>query len=96
MVGFILQNIVAIGLLGFLLVGLAISWKIKPMRYSLMMAIGLVLAVVFAINYGGLKVEQLIAKFGYIALLAIWLTVLVIFVMGMYKLWKNYGKTDQG
>lgn len=91
MVAFILQNILAIGLLGFLIVGLALSWKIKPMRYSLIVAIGVVLIVVLAVNYGGLKIEWLIAKSGYIALLGVWITVLVVFVIGMYRLWKNYG-----
>lgn len=92
MVAFILQNILAIGLLGFLVVGLALSWKIKPMRYSLIVAIAVVLIVVLAVNYGGLKIEWLIAKSGYIALLGVWISVLVVFVVGMYRLWKNYGK----
>lgn len=92
----ILQNIVGVGLLGFLVVGLAILWRIKPLRYSLLIAISLVLAVVIAVNYGGLKIEWIIAKSGYIALLSVWITVLVVFVVGMYKLWKNYGNSGEG
>lgn len=95
MVSFILQNILVVGLLGFLMVGLALSWKIKPMRYSLIVAIVVVISVAITVNYGGFKVEWLIAKSGYIALLSVWIMVLVIFVVGMYKLWKNYGKTGE-
>lgn len=95
MIGFILQNILTVGLLGFLIVGLALSWKIKPMRYSLITAILIVLVVILAVNYGGVKIEWLIAKSGYIALLAVWVTVLILFVVGMYKLWKNSGKAGE-
>lgn len=91
----ILQNIIGVGLLGFLVVGLALLWRIKPLRYSLLIAISFVLAVVIAVNYGGLKIEWIIAKSGYIALLGVWITVLIVFVVGMYKLWKNYGSSGE-
>lgn len=94
MIAFILQNIVAIGLLSFLIIGLAISWKIKPMRYSLIVSIFLVLMVIFAVGYGGLKIEKIIAKSGYLALFVVWFAVLVVFVVGMYRLWKNIGDNN--
>jgi hypothetical protein len=94
MVEFILQNILAIGLLFFLIVGLALAWNIKPMRYGLIATIIIVITVAGLVNYGGLTVEKIIAKSGYIALFLVWLTVLIVFVVGMYKLWKNYGKGE--
>jgi hypothetical protein len=36
----------------------------------------------------------MIAKSVYIALFLVWLTVLIVFVVGMYRLWKNYGKGE--
>jgi len=94
MVEFILQNILAIGLLFFLIVGLALAWNIKPMRYGLTTAIIIVITIAGLVNYGGLTVEKMIAKSGYIALFLVWLTVLIVFVVGMYKLWKNYGNGE--
>ncbi|MEZ0323630.1 MAG: hypothetical protein ABWJ98_04895 [Hydrogenothermaceae bacterium] len=38
--------------------------------------------------------EWIIAKSGYVALFLVWLTVLIIFVIGMYKMWKNYGNNQ--
>jgi hypothetical protein len=46
------------------------------------------------VNYGGLTVEKMIAKSGYIVLFLVWLTILIVFVIGMYKLWKNYGNGE--
>jgi hypothetical protein len=94
MVEFILQNILAIGLLFFLIVGLALAWNIKPMRYGLITAIIIVIMIAGLVNYGGLTVEKMIAKSGYIGLFLVWLTVLIVFVVGMYRLWKNYGKGE--
>lgn len=94
MVDFILQNILAIGLLFFLIVGLALAWNIKPMRYGLITAVIIVITIAGLVSYGGLTVEKMIAKSGYIALFLVWLTVLIVFVVGMYKLWKNYGNGE--
>jgi hypothetical protein len=94
MVEFILQNILAIGLLLFLIIGLALAWNIKPMRYGLITAIIIVITIAGLVNYGGFTVEKMIAKSGYIALFLVWLTVLIVFVVGMYRLWKNYGKGE--
>lgn len=95
MANFILQNIVAIGLILFLLVGLATSWKIKTMRYLLVTSTAIVIVIALSVNYGGLTVEKLIAKSGYILLFLVWLTVLIVFVIGMYRLWKNFTKTNE-
>ncbi|MEJ5173513.1 MAG: hypothetical protein WHT47_07345 [Hydrogenothermaceae bacterium] len=94
MLELIIRNIVAVWLLIFLGVGLLLSWKIKVMRYMLLTSIFLVIAVTTLIEFGGLKVEWVIAKSGYIALFSVWLTVLIVFVVGMYKMWKNYGSNQ--
>lgn len=91
---FILRNIIAVWLLIFLGIGLLLSWKIKVMRYMLLSSIFLVITVATLIEFGGLKMEWIIAKSGYIALFLVWLTVLIVFVVGMYKMWKNYGSNQ--
>ncbi len=89
---FILQNILAIGLIFFLIVGVALAWNIKPMRYSLIVALIVVISVSFLVKYGGLTFEKLLAKSGYVALFLVWVSVLIIFIVGMIKLWNNMSK----
>ena len=92
---FIIQNILALGLIFFLLVGIALAWNIKVIRYSLMVALAVVVSITLMVKYGGLTVEKIIAKSGYIALFLVWLSVLVVFVVGMYKMWNNISKGQE-
>ncbi len=94
MIEFILDNILTLGLIFSLMVGIAVAWKIKPMRYSLIVSLIVVFVITALVKIGGIKMEKIIAKSGYIALLMVWLTVLIIFIVGMYKLWNNYGKDE--
>lgn len=92
---FLLQNILSIGLIFFLIVGVGLAWNIKPMRYSLIAALVIVISITLLIKYGGLTVEKMIAKSGYIALFLVWLSVLIIFIIGMIKLWNNMSKGQE-
>ncbi|ACN99714.1 hypothetical protein [Sulfurihydrogenibium azorense] len=92
---FIIQNILALGLIFFLLVGIALAWNIKVMRYSLIAALAVVISITLLVKYGGLTVEKIIAKSGYIALFLVWLSVLIIFAVGMYKMWNNISKGQE-
>ncbi len=88
----ILDNIITLWIIFFLLVGIRLAWKIKPMRYSLIASLIIVFLISYIIKTGGLTIEKIIAKSGYIALFIVWFTVLIVFIVGMYKLWNNYGK----
>lgn len=92
MIEFILDNILTLGMLFLLMVGIALAWKIKPMRYGLIASLILVFLISYIVKTGGIKSETIIAKSGYIALFMVWLTVLIVFIVGMYKLWNNYWK----
>lgn len=88
----ILDNIITLWIIFFLLVGIRLAWKIKPMRYGLIASLIIVFLISYIIKTGGVTMEKIIAKSGYIALFIVWLTVLIVFIVGMYKLWNNYGK----
>lgn len=91
----ILQNVLTLGLILFLIVGIALAWNIKPMRYSLIVALIIVVAITLLVKYGGLTFEKMLAKSGYVALFLVWLSVLIIFVVGMIKLWNNMTKGQE-
>ncbi|MGB9766843.1 MAG: hypothetical protein ACPLXN_05150 [Sulfurihydrogenibium sp.] len=95
MIEFILHNIVALGLILFLMVGIALAWNIKPMRYALIISLIVVVSITLMVEYGGLKVEKILAKSGYVALFLVWLGVVILFIIGMIKMWNSINKGQQ-